>query len=60
MKCTCSVFSQRKNAENLKQSLEEIVVAVFCTSLVGAGDIQKAKLNKVISKVVRSPDSSAG
>ena len=39
--------SQRKNADNLKFSLGEIVVAVFCTSLVGAGEDQKVKLNKV-------------
>ena len=42
-------FSQRKNADNLKFSLGEIVVAVFCTSLVGAGEDQKVKLNKVIA-----------
>lgn len=40
---------QRKGADNLKKCLEQIVVAVFCTSLVGAGEDKKVKLNKLLA-----------
>lgn len=40
---------QRKNAELLKSHLAQIVVPVFCTALVGADDVKKVKLNKLLT-----------
>lgn len=40
---------QRKNADNLKLQLGDIVVPVFCTAHVGAGEDKKAKLNKLLT-----------
>lgn len=41
------LFSQRKNAEELKENLEKVVVPLFCKSFVGAEDNKKQKLTKV-------------
>ncbi|KAL4236438.1 hypothetical protein ACF0H5_004823 [Mactra antiquata] len=40
---------QRKNADLLKSHLGQIVVPVFCTAHVGADDIKKTKLNKLLT-----------
>ena len=40
---------QRKNAEELKESLEEVVVPLFCKSFVGAEDNKKQKLTKLLN-----------
>jgi hypothetical protein len=37
----------RKNAEELKENLEKVVVPLFCKSFVGAEDNKKQKLTKV-------------
>lgn len=40
----CSV---RKNAEELKNALESVVVPMFCCASIGLPDDQRSKLNKV-------------
>ena len=42
--CSCSV---RKNAEDLKKSLEAVVIPIFCSTHIGAGADNQGKLKKV-------------
>lgn len=44
---TPSLFSLRKNAEELKKALEEVVVPMFCTTALNVTDEQLQKLQKV-------------
>ncbi|KAK6635653.1 hypothetical protein RUM44_000907 [Polyplax serrata] len=39
----------RKNAEDLKKSLEEVVVPMFCSTSIGISEDHKTKLNKLIN-----------
>ena len=39
--------SQRKSAEDLKKSLESVVIPIFCSAHTVADDDKKAKLSKV-------------
>ena len=43
-------FSARKNAEDLKKSLETVVTPVFCSAHSTADDEKKQKLVKVSDK----------
>ena len=43
------MFSARKNAEDLKKALEEVVVPMFCNTSIGITEEQQTKLNKVLS-----------
>jgi hypothetical protein len=42
------MYSARKNAEDLKKALEEVVVPMFCNTSIGITDDQQTKLNKVL------------
>lgn len=48
------VFSQRKNAEDIRKCIENVVVPIFCTAHAGADDDKKAKLSKVPSNAIIS------
>lgn len=39
----------RKNADDLKKALEEVVVPMFCNICIGINDEQQAKLNKLLN-----------
>jgi len=43
------MYSARKNAEDLKKALEEVVVPMFCNTSIGITEEQQTKLNKVLS-----------
>jgi len=43
------IYSARKNAEDLKKALEEVVVPMFCNTSIGITEEQQTKLNKVLS-----------
>jgi len=45
----CKMYSARKNAEDLKKALEEVVVPMFCNTSIGITEEQQTKLNKVLS-----------
>lgn len=38
----------RKNADDLKEALEKVLVPMFCSAMTVASDDQKSKLDKVI------------
>lgn len=40
--------SVRKNADDLKEALEKVLVPMFCSAMTVASDDQKSKLDKVI------------
>jgi calcium homeostasis ER protein len=42
------MYSARKNAEDLKKALEEVVVPMFCSTSIGITEDQQTKLNKVL------------
>ncbi|VDI67775.1 calcium homeostasis endoplasmic reticulum protein [Mytilus galloprovincialis] len=40
---------QRKNAEELKENLEKVVIPLFCKSFIGLEESRKNKLNKLLN-----------
>lgn len=44
----CFLSSARKNANDLKDALESVVVPMFCNASIGANDEQKHKLEKLL------------
>lgn len=47
-KLACFLSSARKNANDLKDALESVVVPMFCNASIGANDEQKHKLEKLL------------
>ena len=43
-----STYSVRKNADELKKALENVVVPMFCCTSIGLPEDQLAKINKVM------------
>ena len=48
----CSADSVRKNAEDLRASLEQVVIPVFCKTHNSAGVDGKQKLDKVFFSII--------
>lgn len=46
--CATVYFSARKNANELKEALEHVVVSMFCNASIVATDEQKQKLEKLL------------